>query len=566
MARNYKVGAEFKVKDGMTRRFSLMERAAARFGRTSERSFKRASRGASKFQSVTAGFLKAQVIGKGMGLLSRGISSVTTSFIEFDKAALGATVRFKDIGPDAANFNDQLKLIQKSARDAGAATEYTAAQSAEALDFLARAGFNSVEAMGSLNSMINLATSSGEDFAQVADMSSDLLGAFGMNSDKASEKIANLNRLNDVLVKSANSANVTIEDMFETMKTAGPVGRIVGASLEEVAAATAILGNAGIKGTEAGTALKNAMLNISAPTPQMLEMMNAIGVSTDDGTGNMKKFSVIIAEVGNAIKDMGNIKQAKVLDTIFGKRAIAGSKNLIDSITQLDKFEETLKNAAGTSQKTADIMRTSIDAKLKALGSAATEAGFKILNAFQKDGKGGIDALTESIRSADMGPFIESLKGLWTVTRSIGSAFFWVGDKIGYAAAKMAQFLENPMVEKVLNFTTTGANQIMGGFGLGDLVSGALGLGPEKVTEVIAPTNPFQSEPKGQQSTTGGFPNTFAPTPEPQRQAPNAAVEQARAQQSQFKGTLNINGAPQGSTVSTERPAAGFNLALQGAN
>ncbi len=404
------VNSKFTANDKITKRFGIMSRAAARFGRTADRSFRRASRSASRFQSITKGVVAGIGITKGLGLLQQGLSSVTTGFIEFEKAARGATVRFKDIGPDAQDFNKQMKLIRASARDAGATTEFTAAQAAEALDFLARAGFKSTEAMGSLRSMINLSTATGEDFAQVADMSSDLLGAFGLNVDDTAQKIKNLNRINDVLVKTANSANVTVEAMFETMKDAAPIGRKLGIELEEVAAFTAIMGNAGIKGSKAGTALKNAFLNLSTQSPKVTKMLDKIGVRIDDGTGNMRKFTDILEDVGKNIKKLGTLDQSKVLDTLFGKRAIAGASNLIDSIAEVKKFEQTLRDAGGTSKKTADIMRQSLDARLKSLTSAATEFGFKILEAFEKRGAAGITSLTEAIRAFDPKPIVDFLE------------------------------------------------------------------------------------------------------------------------------------------------------------
>ncbi|MCK4536835.1 MAG: phage tail tape measure protein, partial [Desulfuromonadales bacterium] len=440
MAIDKKVNTRFTAKDGITKRFGVMARAAARFGRNAASSFRRVNRQASKFRGITSGFLKAQVIGKGFGLLTRGISSVVTSFIAFDKAALGATVRFKDIGPNAANFNEKLKEIEATARRVGSETEFTATQAAEGLDFLARAGFTAAEAMAALGSMVNLATATGEDFNSVADKSSDLLGAFGLNADNTAKKIENLNRLNDVLVKTANSTNVTIETMFDTMKRAAPVGRIVGASLEEVAAMVGILGNVGIKGTEAGTALTNMFLRLSAVTPATKKMLEDIRVEIDDGTGNMKKFSVLMKEISGATAEFGNIKVAKVLDTLFGKRAIAGAKNIGASIKELEDLEKALLNAGMTSQQTADVMRTSIEAKLLALGSAATEFGFKILNAFRTNGKAGIDALTEAVRDFDVKPVIEDLKIVLEVVKAIfkfagliAKAFFVVADTIAHS-------------------------------------------------------------------------------------------------------------------------------------
>ncbi len=516
MAINKKVNTRFTAKDGITKRFGIMERAAARFGRSADKSFRRANKGASRFRSITGGIVAGLGITRGFSLIGQGLRSVTTGFIAFDKAALGATVRFKDIGPEAANFNDRLKEIRSSARAAGAATEFTAAQSAEALDFLARAGFTSVEAMGALGSMIDLATASGEDFAQVADMSSDLLGAFGLNAKDTAQKITNLNRVNDVLVKTANSANVTIEDMFETMKVSGPIAKTLGIELEEVAALTGIMGNAGIKATAAGTALKNSFLNLSTQSPKVVKMLRAIGVEIDDGTGNMRKFTDILGDVGKATEEFGSLKVAKVLDTLFGKRAIAGATGLIENIGDVREFEKALLNAGLTSQKTAEIMRTSIDAKLKALGSSATEAGFKILNAFSKDGKQGIDSLTEAIRTADMNPFIESLKVIIELLGTAAKFTLDLGRGIGLIAARLS-LGEDPFP----GLSSFGAD-----------------FDPDAV--------PGQETP-----------------------APNQREAQAKAQQSTFRGRLDIAGAPEGSTMTTGGDfgnLGGFDVNLLGAN
>jgi len=419
----------FGAKDKVTPAFRDQDRAASRFGRTAKKSFRDATSGASRLRDVMKGILAAGALQKGLGALQQGLGNVTRQFIDFDQATIGATSRFKDIGPDAADFEVQLSRIRDRAREAGATTEFTAAQSADALDFLARAGFSSAEAMGSLNSMINLATASGEDFATVADYSSDLMGAFGLEADTTAKKIASLNRLNDVLVKSANSANVTIESQFETMKQAGPVSRIVGASLEEVAAMTAALGNAGIKGTDAATALKNGMLRLAAPTGEVQQALDFLGVSVDDGTGNMKKMTTILGEVRDKLKGAGEVQTAKVMNAIFGKRAIAGAKNLIDSLEGIDQFEQVLNNAAGTSEKTAERMRQSLGNRLKTLGSAATEFGFKIIEAFEVRGKNGLDALTEAIRGFDPEPIIngleftlEVIKNIWKIIKPFKEA------------------------------------------------------------------------------------------------------------------------------------------------
>jgi TP901 family phage tail tape measure protein len=509
---DFSTSVRFGAKDKITKSFRDMARAAARFGKAAEKSFRRASKSANTFRSVTKSILAAGAITKGLSLVTQGLRSVTSQFIDFDQATIGATARFKDIGPDAADFEDQLKKIRDRAREAGATTEFTAAQSAEALNFLAKAGFSSVEAMGSLNSMINLATATGEDFATVADFSSDLLGSFGLNVEDSAQKIKNLARLNDVLVKAANTANVTVEDLFETMKDAAPIGTKLGQSLEGITGITAFLGGVGIKGSKAATALKNSFLNLASPTTRAAKMLDALGVQVADDQGNMRGLNDIIGDLAPKLKTMGNVKAAAVLNEIFGKRAIAGAINIGEGTKAIAEFQKTLRGASGTAQATADRMRQSLGNRLKALGSAATELGFKIFEAFEVRGEGSIDKLTEAIRNFDPKPIIEGLEGLiivlqaiWQLVKAIAGAFATFSRFLGRTAADFLTFIEGT------------SNR---GIGIRNIETASLfgEIGDERV-------------------------------------APNQAEAEARAA-GEFKGRIDIAGAPPGTTVESESKGA----------
>ena len=437
------VSTSFKAQDRVTKSFGRMSKGADKFGRRASKAFQKASRSGRDFQSVTKGILAAGAVQRGLGLLEQGIGSVVRQFIDFDQAVTGAAVRFKDIGPDAVNFAGQLKLIKDRARLAGAETEFTAAQAAGALDFLARAGFKSAEAMGSLNSMIALSTATGEDFATVADFSSDLLGAFGLAVDDTGQKIKNLNRLNDVLVKTANSANVTVEDMFETMKVGAPIAVKYGASLEDVAAMTALMGNMGIKGSLGATAIKNIFTRLAAPTKEVTKSLAKLGLSQQDlidKNGRFKNISDTMALIGDRIKDLPQAQQLGVLSGIFGARALAGGSNIVEAISKVKEFTQILKESRGTAEKTADILRKTLLNKLKALGSAATEAGFKFLTAFDKNGRDAITRLTEAVRQFDMTPVIQSAEKILNVFKVMLPILISSGPALVDMAAGMALY------------------------------------------------------------------------------------------------------------------------------
>ena len=433
---SFSVFNKFKAIDGVTAPIRKMTKTVGKFGKKTVKAFRDSDRASSKFAKTLKGLLVAGGVFAGIAMLQQGIGSVITQFIEFDDSIIAAGARFKDIGPDVDDFTARIQGIKKAAREAGATTEFTAAQSAQSLDFLARAGFTSAESIGSLVSMINLATASGEDFAAVADMSSDLLGAFGLASDNTAQKIKNLNRLNDVLVKSVNSANVTVTSMFETMKQVGPVATgILGASLEEVAALTSVLGASGIKGSEAMTALKNAYLRLAAPASGARKLMDALGISIDDGMGGARKMTDVMADLGDKISGLGKIKQARILDELFGKRAIAGGKNLMDNIKNIREFEKSLLSAGGTAQKTAELMRTSLGNRLKTLNSSLVEFGFKILENFEIKGKNALDTFTEAVRGIDVKPFVAGLSAIITVSVLLFKIFSSIAKIINWVAS-----------------------------------------------------------------------------------------------------------------------------------
>lgn len=479
-SRSLRVKSRFEATENVSATARKIEKNTRRLNKTMKRGFRESTRSALKFKGVLKGILAASVIQKGFGLLSQGISEVTTQFIGFDDAITAAAVRFKDIGPDAKNFDQQLKTIKVSAREAGQTTIFTAEQAAVALDFLARAGFTSVEAMGSLNSMINLSIASGEEFAQVADFSSDLLGSFGLAAKDSAQKIANLNRLNDVLVKTVNSANVKVEDLFETMTQVGPVAvGVLGSSLEEAASFAAILGNSGIKSSQAMTALKNIFLRLAAPATEGAQVLEGLGLTLDDGTGKAKGMTAFMQEMGETLKGFSQIEQAKILDAVFGKRAIAGAKIIFDNIEAVKGFKKSLDGAAGTSQKTATIMQTSLGNRIKGLGSALTELGFKVLDPFEKKIKASIVALTEFFRGQDAKPLIDSINLL-------GKAFELFGTIVKRQLEPWKEFVATikPLaaeLKPIADLLLLGAKKL-------DEITGAKKVAPVGVTDIALKT------------------------------------------------------------------------------
>lgn len=563
---DFAVSTAFRARDKqINAAFKRMSKNARLFGKTTASAFDRASRSGKRFKGITSGILKAGAIQRGLGLLSRGVGEVVNQFVGFDDAITGAAARFKDIGPGAEDFNDKLLLLKKRARDAGATTEFTAKQAAESLDFLARAGFTSTEAMKGLGTMIDLATASGEDFAQVADFSSDLLGAFGLASKNTAQKMKNLTRLNDVLVKSANSANVTIESQFETMKVAAPIFAIFGDNLEQVAALTSAMGNAGIKGSQGATALKNAILRLAAPTPKVSAGMAKLGLNLEDiqtigkdGKRNLLPMTTILKTMGPLLKKLGTKDKAEVLDAIFGKRSIAATANLIKMIDSVEDFEKVLKNSGGTAKKTAELMRKSLGNRLKTLQSAAIELGFKFLEAFKGDGVDAITALTKSIREFNIRPLIDAMKSAFSIIKAV---FFVVKPFLPLIIKVTAAVKLWSIAQRVFNAVMT-ANPI------GIIIVSVISL-IDKINLLIKKFIIIKKAfSQGKLFSAETAKSLFAADlnlTENKATPPNAAETKSRQEVNVF-GTIGVTG-PEGTTVKKDKKTSpGISMEFLGAN
>lgn len=406
----YNVSTGFTGIDKVTPAFKRMGKSAFAASTKMKGAFNRVN----KVGTIVGGTLIAGGITRGISAITSGIGGLAREFVSFDDAIVGAGAKFKDINLSTAQGQKQLLALKQAAKEAGATTVFSTAESAKGLEFLAMAGFTSAQAMESLNTIQNLAIATGVEFAQAADQSSDLLGAFGLAAEDATVQAKNFERLNDVLTLTANSANVSLSDMFETMKVAGPIAGVYGASLEEVAAITGVLGNAGIKGSLGATALKNVMVSLAKEGS-----LEEFGIQTLDAAGDMKSMTRLLSEFGNKISKFGSGKQTQAITKVFGKIPLASVAIIKDNIANIDKLKESLLNAGGTAKLTAEQMSKSLGNRLKLLSSAASAFAFKFFEAFAGEGTDGITILTNAISNFDVKPIINGLKTTFTIISAL---------------------------------------------------------------------------------------------------------------------------------------------------
>lgn len=274
----------------------------------------------------------------------------------------------------------ELEAMTEVAQKMGRETRYTAANAAEALKFLGMAGFEAAEAMEALPGTLQLAAAGALDLATAADITTNILTAFGLEVDS-------LSRVNDILVKAFTSANVNLTELGEAFKMVGPIAKGVGGDFEDLIAAIAGLGNAGIKGTAAGTALKGAIDALLVPTAQEAKVMKMFAerigqasLEVRTAEGDFIGFSRVIEQLVEAGARGDEVLQA------FGLRAGPGLSALINQgIDANADLVDSLRNVNDDAKRIADQMESGLGGTIRRLISAFEGFRIQIGKTFEKD-------------------------------------------------------------------------------------------------------------------------------------------------------------------------------------
>ena len=204
--------------------------------------------------------------------------------------------------------NEEFIQLKQTAKDLGATTAFSASEASEGMQYLAMAGWDTNEIIAAMPGLLDLAAAGATDLGAAADIVSDVMTAMGMEANEAS-------RAADVFAKAATSSNTTVEMLGETMKYAAPIAHTFGMSLEEVAALAGMMANAGIKGSQAGTALRASLLRMSKPTTDMQKTMTELGISFTDANGNMKKTGDIVRKHEKSFTDLSESQRHEAAQT-----------------------------------------------------------------------------------------------------------------------------------------------------------------------------------------------------------------------------------------------------------
>ncbi|GIN51124.1 phage tail tape measure protein [Bacillus paralicheniformis] len=350
-------GAAAVASEGLTRT-SRSAQTASRSGQSIMESMNKAS-GALKATGTAA-----SVFG---GIMTLGIGSVVKTTMDFESA-------MSRVGALSGATGKQLESMTKTAEHLGATTAFTATQAAEGMQFLAMAGYKTNDIIAAMPGVLATAAAGQLDLATTADITSNILTGFGLKAKETA-------RVADVLAKTFTSSNTSMEMIGYTMKYVAPIASAAGQSLESVAAAAGILGDAGIQGTQAGTSLRRMLTRLAAPPKAAREELHDLGITIEDAKGKMKPLAQIIGELTEATKDMSEADRLAAVSRISGVEASSAMLALMKAGQgKIEAFTKELENSGGTAEEIAKKQLENLKGQLIILKSALQGAALAIGN------------------------------------------------------------------------------------------------------------------------------------------------------------------------------------------
>ncbi|HGX4332333.1 TPA: phage tail tape measure protein [Escherichia coli] len=259
----------------------------------------------------------------------------------------------------------QFKALREQALKLGSETQFTASDAASGQSFLAMAGFTPQAIQAALPGVLNMALAGGVELGETADIGSNILTQFNLTADQ-------MDRVGDTLTAAFTRTNTDLRALGETMKYTGPVAAKLGISLEEAAAMAGMLANNGLRGSDAGTAMRASLSRLASPPKAAADALKELGVSVADARGKMRPMEDVLLDLYKATQKYGQVDQVSFFKDIAGEEAFVGLQTLVAAAGSgdLQKLTRELQGARGEADRVAKVMADNLDGDLKNLDSA----------------------------------------------------------------------------------------------------------------------------------------------------------------------------------------------------
>lgn len=390
----------------------------------------------------------ADLVADGIRLLIDGLKDASkymlTTGMDFEAG-------MSQVQATSGSTAEEMELLTAEAMRVGEITKFSAAEAAEGLNYMAMAGWKSGDMLAGLEGMANLAAAANTDLGTASDIVTDTLTAMGYAAGDSA-------KLADVMAAASSNANTNVELMGYTFRYAAPVAGALGYSMEDLAVATGLMANAGIKGEQAGTTLRAGLTNLVSPASTAATAMEQYGISIKNSDGTVKPLSETMEILRQKLGQLPEAEQAAAASAIFGKEAMSGWLSVINTSDEdFAKLTSAIYNSEGAAQQMATTMQDNLKGDVEELGGAIDTLAIKIY-----------DGLSGSLREG-----VQAIHGFITGGISMTEMFA----KLGQAVSSIGETIKGYMPtlismgkELVVNL----ANGLVSG--LPSLVSGAANM------------------------------------------------------------------------------------------
>ena len=416
---------------------------------------------------------KMQDIGKGMESAGKDLTkTVTLPIAGIGAAAIKIGMDFEEsmskVKAMSGATGEEMVLLEQAARDAGASTSKSAKDAADALGFMALAGWDSTTSMEALMPVLRLSEAGNIDLAKASSLVTDSMSAMGLTTQELPGYL-------DVVAQTARSSNTDIDQMAEAYLKVGGTLRGLGVPLEESALALGLLANSGIKGSEAGTALNAVMTNLTAPTGRAKQALEELSFSAFDSEGNFKGLENVLFDLKDKLAGMTEEQRNTYLAMIGGKEHVKDLNALLNGLDDsYDDLTASIKESDGALEDVAKTMQDNNKGSLTALKSAIEELGLKIY-----------DVLKPSIAN-----IIEAIQGFIDKLNSLSPAQQETIVKLGLLVAAIGPALLIfgkiiTVVGSAITAFSTISTAVAGAGGAMAALTGPIGIAIAAITAII---------------------------------------------------------------------------------
>lgn len=376
----------------MTEVFKLIGKIAVENGEANSAIDETTNKAKSFSEKLSGGF---KTVGEGAAKLGTKMSlGLTAPLTLIGKKAIDTAADFEysmsEVGAISGATGEDLAALRTKAEEMGKSTKFSASESAEALKYMAMAGWKTGDMLTGLDGVLNLAAASGADLGTTSDIVTDALTAMGYSAGDAG-------KLADVMAAASSNANTNVELMGETFKYAGTMAGTMGYSMEDTALAIGLMANSGVKGSMAGTALNAIISRLATNTNGATECINGLGVEFYNADGTARNLGDVMNELRSATQNLTTEEKAEIASTIAGEEAKKGLLAILNaSADDYGKLQNAINNCDGSAKNMADTMNDNLSGQITLLKSQLEGLAIQFVTLIMPYLKQGVEWLSKA--------------------------------------------------------------------------------------------------------------------------------------------------------------------------